>query len=224
MLKKNLFIALTGIVGAAAVLTSCGDERSPGWEYMPDMYESRAVETYSANAMFKDSLSALEPVEGTVARGFMSYETFPNTTAGYDSAKTAMLMPSSISTDEATMEEAKVLYGIFCSQCHGAKGDGQGILVKNDKFAGIPNYADRDITLGSIFHVVTYGKGAMGSHASQVTPDERWKIAQYVMALRAELKGETAEPEAAEGDATEEAATEATAEAPAEEENENNQG
>jgi len=33
-----------------------------------------------------------------------------------------------------------------------------------------------------------YGINLMGSHASQVDRDERWKISQYVMDLRNELK------------------------------------
>jgi hypothetical protein len=32
-----------------------------------------------------------------------------------------------------------------------------------------------------------YGKNAMGSHAGQVNAEERWQIAQHVMALRAKL-------------------------------------
>jgi hypothetical protein len=64
---------------------------------------------------------------------------------------------------------------------------GQGILVKNEKFLGIPSYGDRNINFGTIFHVVTYGKGVMGSHASQVTPEERWKLALYVMKLKDDI-------------------------------------
>ena len=60
--------------------------------------------------------------------------------------------------------------------------------MKREKFLGIPSYADRDITEGSIYHVLMYGINLMGSHASQVDQDERWKISQYVMDLRDELK------------------------------------
>ena len=60
--------------------------------------------------------------------------------------------------------------------------------MTREKFLGIPSYADRDITEGSIYHVLMYGINLMGSHASQVDQDERWKISQYVMDLRDELK------------------------------------
>ena len=39
-----------------------------------------------------------------------------------------------------------------------------------------PSYADREITPGSIYHVLMYGKNAMGSHAGQVNAKERWQI------------------------------------------------
>ena len=79
------------------------------------------------------------------------------------------------------------MYGIYCAICHGKKGDGQGILMTREKFLGIPSYADREINQGSIYHVLMYGKNAMGSHASQVNATERWQIAQHVMELRGNL-------------------------------------
>ena len=95
---------------------------------------------------------------------------------------------SRASGGEESVKTGKELYEIYCSVCHGSKGDGQGILMTREKFLGIPSYADRDITEGSIYHVLMYGINLMGSNASQVDQDERWKISQYVMDLRNELK------------------------------------
>jgi len=36
----------------------------------------------------------------------------------------------------------------------------------------------------NIFHVITHGKGRMWAHGSQVTPEERWKIAHYIHKLQ----------------------------------------
>lgn len=88
---------------------------------------------------------------------------------------------------EAHLAEGKELYGLYCAVCHGKKGDGQGILMTREKFLGVPSYADREITEGSIYHVLMYGKNAMGSHAGQVNATERWQIAQHVMELRSAL-------------------------------------
>src|SRR5262245_8260631 len=49
---------------------SCSnDPKDPGYEYMPDMYRSPSYETYSPNPVFKDSMTAQQPVAGTIARG-----------------------------------------------------------------------------------------------------------------------------------------------------------
>jgi hypothetical protein len=40
------------------------------------------------------------------------------------------------------------------------------------------------MTEGHIFHVITYGKNLMWPHGSQISPEDRWKIAKYVKALQ----------------------------------------
>ncbi len=214
MLKRSFLHIAFAALGSALVLTSCHDESTfRGWEYMPDMYRGPAVETYQnlSKDGSSDSISAMLPVEGTIPRGFMTYQEFDPGQSGLDSARAVLTLPANIMANAETMEESKELYRIFCGHCHGDKGDGQGVLVKNEKFLGVPNYADRDINLGSIFHVVTYGKGVMGSHAAQLTPEERYKVALYVMQLRKELTGETEEEVVEAEEATTEAASDSTA-------------
>ena len=63
----------------------------------------------------------------------------------------------------------------------------QPILVQNEKFLGVPNYKDREITEGSVFHVITYGLNSMGSHANQLSQDERWQVTDYVLKLKSGL-------------------------------------
>ena len=84
---------------------------------------------------------------------------------------------------------AKELYTVHCGICHGAKGAGQGILVKREKILGVPSYADpgRAITSGSTYHVIYYGKNSMGSYANQLNEKERWLVTDYVMKLKSDL-------------------------------------
>ena len=88
---------------------------------------------------------ALTPVEGTMSRSRVVYD-IPNSEEGYLFAKDSINSP--IEINEKNLEQGKYLYGIYCAVCHGDKGDGQGTLVKNEKFLGVPNYKDRDITDG----------------------------------------------------------------------------
>jgi mono/diheme cytochrome c family protein len=85
------------------------------------------------------------------------------------------------------MDNGSKMYIIYCAICHGDLGDGQGTLVKNEKILGVPNYKDRDITDGSIYHVIMYGRNMMGSHASQLNDTERWQVVQYASKLREDL-------------------------------------
>jgi mono/diheme cytochrome c family protein len=51
----------------------------------------------------------------------------------------------------------------------------------------VPSYADRDITEGSIYHVIYYGRNAMGAYVNQLNEEERWQVTAYVQQLRSEL-------------------------------------
>jgi len=144
------------------------------------MYESVAYETYSEANIFKGGKEGQMPVAGTIKRGFMPYE-FPNTTAGYEASKGNPSPLDSLSYDETKAQE---LFTIYCAICHGDKGDGKGKLVQKEKFLGVPNYKERNITVGSVFHVETYGLNAMGSYKNQLNANERWMVANYVMKLR----------------------------------------
>ena len=172
------------IITITLTLVSCKNNESPNYEFMPNMYESIGYETYAENALFENNQSALNPVEGTIPRGYSLYQ-YEDSNSGYDLAKMNLTNP--LESNEVNMAKAKELYDIYCGVCHGNKGDGQGILMKREKFLGIPSYADRDITEGSIYHVLMHGINLMGSHASQVNQEERWKISQYVLELRNEL-------------------------------------
>ena len=165
-------------------LYSCADPSRPNYQYFPNMYEPVGYETYADSDAFSNGTEAQVPVEGTVARGWEPYD-YLDTNEGYEDAKANLISPLEITEENSA--KGKELYTIYCAVCHGSKGDGQGILMTREKFLGVPSYADREITPGSIYHVLMYGKNAMGSHASLIDAEERWQITQHVMHLRGQL-------------------------------------
>lgn len=95
----------------------------------------------------------------------------------------------------AILAHGKASYEMYCQHCHGAKAGGDGKVaagvkidgVEHSVYPGVANLkgdAYKNITEGHIFHVITYGKGLMGSHGSQVSEEDRWKIAKYVKELQ----------------------------------------
>ena len=165
-------------------ITSCFDPSKPNYQYFPNMYESVGYKTYQESDAFPNGIQAQLPVEGSVPRGWQPYE-YEDSNEGYESAKLNLKSP--LVNNEENLKNGKKMYDIYCSVCHGSKGDGQGILMEREKFLGIPSYADRDITEGSIYHVLMHGINLMGSHSGQVDDQERWQIAQYVIKLREDL-------------------------------------
>jgi len=177
-MNKFIFITLGFIVS----LSSCTRDRSkPNIQYTPDMYVSVPYEPYGMNTVLKDSMAALTPPKGSIARGKKPFE-FPEGLEGYAMAKDSLKSPLAVTS--ANLANGKKMYNIYCAICHGEKGDGQGTLVKRGKFLGVPNYKDRELTEGSIYHVIYYGRNMMGSHASQLTEKERWQVVQYVLKLK----------------------------------------
>ena len=92
---------------------------------------------------------------------------------------------------EEVLGEGKVLFERFCKHCHGEKGAGDGTVPATGKYPppGAYDGALKDIPAGQIFYTITYGKGAMGSHASQLNKEERWKVVYYVQKLQGKELG-----------------------------------
>lgn len=183
----NKLIKITLSLVIVVAFSSCHrDKRTRQVQYMPDtdMYNPVPYEPYSPNTNTKNGLTSQLPVVGTIARGQAPYD-YPDTQEGYQMAKDSLVSP--LKASEKDLKKGKPLFNIYCSSCHGKKGDGQGTLVKREKFLGVPNFKDRQITEGSIYHVIMYGRNMMGSHASQLLPNERWQVVNYVQKLKKDL-------------------------------------
>ena len=185
MMKKYWVIIV--LVSVAALMESCNKvRRNPGRVYMPDMAYSRAYETYASREGLNEkgiNYSAM-PVPGTIARGDMFSYTIKNDSAGYVASKSVVNPLPAL--DAKQYLEAARLYLIYCGICHGTKLDGNGPLYNDGKgpYAAAPkNLMLEDakaLSPGTMFHVVTYGNGQMGSYASQLSTEQRWQIIHYI--------------------------------------------
>ncbi len=176
------------------ILSSCKkDKNNPGYDYMGeyDMYYTKYYKAYSPNPVFRDSMTNQLPVEGTVSRGNMP---FPYATASIgDRAINQTLagqqMVNPVESNEKTIASGKELYNIYCSICHGTTGNGDGHLYTSGLFPAKPTSLVEAYVKnkpdGEIYYVITAGSisGLMGPHGTQITPEERWKIINYIRSL-----------------------------------------
>lgn len=195
-----------GILTAGAFVASCAaGVDDTGLEYAPQMYHSTPYEQlsqitdedagtwldsndkdghgefYNSNPYNRFKMNMREPVANTVRRG----QPLPYRVGLDELEKAASIISPLDSVDSDIVKQGKVLYESYCSHCHGDKGNADGLVAT--PFAGVANLngaAYKEITEGHIFHVITYGKGLMGAHGSQVSPDDRWRIARYVKELQ----------------------------------------
>jgi mono/diheme cytochrome c family protein len=181
----NKCIIYVGILWLGMI--SCDRTRSStGWDYMPDMYYSRAYETYAPNPNFKDSMTMRKPVEGTVPRDMIPFD-YENTTADRAAAGDELVNPLEVTPDHLDMGEE--VYRIFCLSCHGEKGEGQGYLYKSQRYPYPPGnlVSEEAVGLkdGEIYHTITVGYGIMGAHGGLIRPDDRWMV---ILFIREELQ------------------------------------
>ena len=205
MNKMKLLSAVGAAVAFAAVVTSCGDgtSRDRGWEFSRNMYDPLGYNPDQPNANFADGKTAQTPPAGTTPVGF---ERFPyaNTLEDYERAGAELTNP--LERTEANLAKGQALYQVYCAVCHGPEGHGDGSITKDrtleaenrqlENFPPPPSYAKSDginssrggamadLTDGKIYHTITYGLNMMGSHASQLSPEERWNVVMYVRELQ----------------------------------------
>lgn len=201
--KINIKLGMASL--ALLALASCGvsDSNSPGVEYMPDMYRSPSVQPY-VDYENPDQMSARLPVEGTIV--FTANEedemynypyAYENSFDGYELAGANLTSP--IAMTKETVAEGKIVYERFCTHCHGTTGQGDGAVPTKADYPPPPAYngnALKNLPEGKMYHTIKFGKGMMGSHASQLDPKERWTVIQYVKYLQyGESMTKPAEPE-----------------------------
>src|SRR5690242_16933449 len=208
MLKKNILSVVSALV-VAVVLAGCaakGDHT--GREYAPNMYHSVAYEPlsqitdesagawvntlttrdgefFNSNKYNPFRMNMREPARNTVKRNAYGWLPYRQKAVPKDSIPLVTRgLRSPLDSSAAIVASGKALFDSNCKHCHGATGMGDGKV--SEKFAGVANLkgdAYLGITEGHIFHVITNGAGLMASHASQIAPEDRWKIAKYVKAL-----------------------------------------
>lgn len=190
------------IIGISLGFSSCGASGDyPGTEYAPQMYhsvpyeplsqirnedegtwlsnrEDEKGEFFNSNPFNPYGMNMREPVANTVRRNKDGYLPYRLSIADLEGSA---LVENPIELSDAVLGEGQQLYVQYCSTCHGAGGEGDGLA--GQRVGGVANLkggAYINLPEGHIFHVITHGKGRMGAHGPQISIERRWKIVHYV--------------------------------------------
>ena len=179
-LMQNLVISL--IIVLSQIPISCDTNRnSRGYEYFPDMVYSRAYETYAPNPVLPNGMTAQPPVKGTIPVNMVPYQ-YPKTPEGLRLAGLELINP--FEPNEENIARGKFEYNVFCANCHGIDGRGDGNLYANGKYPSEPPSLITEDMLsrpdGEFFHIITLGSAIMGPFASLIRSEDKWKVILYI--------------------------------------------
>lgn len=93
-----------------------------------DMYDQPKYKALQASDFFADGASARRLVDGTVARDHLQIDEFTTGRSGGDPASD-FIAANPLSIDETVLARGEARYKIYCASCHGAKGDGKGLVA-----------------------------------------------------------------------------------------------
>jgi mono/diheme cytochrome c family protein len=202
---KTTFNYLAFLTAGLSLISCAAGENDTGLEYSPQMYHAISYEPltqitdesagnwldsndadghgefYNSNPYNPFKMTMRKPVPNTVRRG----QPLPYRFTKDDLEIAAAVVSPFDADDEDVVKKGKELYESYCLHCHGATGTGDGKVA--EAYAGVANLkgaAYLEVSEGHIFHVITFGKGLMGAHGSQVSPDDRWRISRYIKELQ----------------------------------------
>jgi mono/diheme cytochrome c family protein len=148
-----------------------------------DMHDQPKYIPMRASDFYADKRSQRAYVDGTVPAGGEFQDGSPLYTGTVGDAPIAYF-PMAIGP--ADMKRGQERFNIYCAPCHGAVGDGNGVIVQRG-FRQPPSFHIerlRTSPAGHYVDVMTHGFGAMPDYAAQVSPQDRWRITAYIRALQ----------------------------------------
>lgn len=168
-----------------AVLGLAGCER-----VMRNMYDQPVKRPADASPMFADGLASRPPPPGSVPRaigieaGVSSGAQGEAQAQGRDAAELRQNLPAMPGRELLLRGQER--YTIYCLPCHGATGDGDGMVVRRGFPAPLSFHEPRLREAGDrhLYDVIGQGYGVMYPFADRVEPQDRWAIVAYLRVLQ----------------------------------------
>lgn len=185
----RLIVMAVVVLGLSGCMRGCTSS-SPPIHLNPNMDRQPKYRAQDASDFFYNGATMRIPVAGTVARGELRedvafYE-------GKDEAGThvtANPLTAGLAGDEleAVLTRGHQRYQIYCTPCHGANGNGKGVLWDRAQIQAGDLHLERLVQApdGELFDVVTNGLGLMQGYRYPIPARDRWAVIAYVRELQA---------------------------------------
>ncbi len=185
-LKHFGFASIIFLLTLLLISSGCYRKRpsdKPPIHLNPNMDRQEKYKAQSESGFFEDHSTMRQPVDGTVARGYLREDV--EYYEGRD-RRGRFIKNAPVEIDMKTMERGQERYNIYCSPCHSRVGDGRGIMINKGYLPPPSFHADRirEMPDGQIYDVITNGVRNMPAYRHQINPDDRWAIVVYVRALQ----------------------------------------
>jgi mono/diheme cytochrome c family protein len=164
------------------VLTGCNaGKNKTNIELIQAMMDQISLKAQDWNPEDPEKPTMLVPPDGTIPIGYKPYTNLNP----LDSHSLKNPYSGDNSPEYAALGQKN--YQIYCALCHGdmGKGDGQIAPRMSVKPPALTQPFIVDYPDGRLYHVITMGKGVMGSYATQITNEKaRWAVVDYMRKLQ----------------------------------------
>jgi mono/diheme cytochrome c family protein len=189
LITAFLVVAAISVLGfRGSLFTSPPLEVFPD-ELFPGMKHQPKLKPQGPSAFFADGRADRLPPPGTVPHSQPLRDDDALYLGKNPDGSWVRGFPAAVAVDANLLERGRDRYTIYCSPCHGAVGDGNGV-TKRYGMGATPSYHDdrlRQMAEGEIFNIITNGKAPvfnMSPYADKLEPGDRWAVVAYVRALQ----------------------------------------
>lgn len=181
--RKKFFVGVF-LLSSLSVLFGCRGQKStePPIHLNPNMDIQAKYHAYDTSKFFADG-RAMRPIPaGTIPRGYLKEDSALN----YGKSGGQYILKNPLPITQALLDRGQERFEIYCTVCHGATGNGQGIASQRGMLMA-PSFLDQraiDFPDGQFYDAIYSGVRNMQSYKAQVKLEDRWAIVAYIRALQ----------------------------------------
>ena len=175
-----------------------GISKKPPIHPNPNMDKQEKYKAQESNSFFEDKSTMLLPPAGTIARGKLKNDKhlyFGKNSNGKYVDSLPSLEKLHFYSKKNLLKRGRQRYNIYCSACHGYKGDGKGTVASKGYLPTPPDLRiDRGgikRSIGELYAIITTGYPAgnspiktMPAYNIQLEVADRWAVIAYLQVLK----------------------------------------